>query len=664
MERIRLEEFLDYRFLSDLRLSPEGRKAAFAVSRSNEERDGYDTGIWVADLEDGSLRQLTRGKDERDPRWLDEDRLLFVSGRDKQKKYPQAEAYETDFYEISLRGGEACRRFRIHLPVKAAEEIGGGKWLLLAEYDTGLPEGFYEKAEEEREALLQERKAEADCSVFTELPFWHNGKGITNGKRNRLYLFQEETGSFRPLTAEDRQVEHYALSRDKGHVLVICSSWEQGQQSLKHSLSELSLPEGGEEILVPLERYELRNAGYAGERILVQGTENLSYGVNENSAVYEYDRQQGALRKLFAPDCALENSVGSDCRLGGGRSLVFTEDGFISIVTERNSSKLVHFELDGKRTDLTKDEGSVDCMDLQKGTLLYVAMRDGKLQELYRLTEQGETCLTDFNGKVLEGKYVAKPRFLSFTNRDGVEIDGFVLEPVDYDPEKRYPAILDIHGGPKTVYGDCFYHEMQYWANEGYFVFFCNPRGGDGRGDAFADIRGRYGKEDYQDIMEFTDQVLKAYPQIDPARLGVTGGSYGGFMTNWIIGNTDRFAAAASQRSIANWISMEGTSDIGPFFGEDQSGGNAWRHPEMAWECSPLKYADHCKTPTLFIHSDEDYRCWMVEAFQMFSALKLHGVESRICLFHGENHELSRSGKPKNRIRRLREITEWMGRYL
>ena len=407
-------------------------------------------------------------------------------------------------------------------------------------------------------------------------------------------------------------MEHYALSRDKGHVLVICSSWEQGQQSLKHSLSELSLPEGGEELLVPLDRYELRNAGYAGERILVLGTENLSYGVNENSAVYEYDWQQGALRKLFAPDCALENSVGSDCRLGGGRSLVFTEDGFVSIVTERNSSKLVRFELDGKRTELTKDEGSVDCMDLQKGALLYVAMRDGKLQELYQLTEQGETCLTDFNGKVLEEKYVAEPRFLSFTNRDGVEIDGFVLEPVDYDPQKRYPAILDIHGGPKTVYGNCFYHEMQYWANEEYFVFFCNPRGGDGRGDAFADIRGRYGKEDYQDIMEFTDQVLKAYPQIDPARLGVTGGSYGGFMTNWIIGNTDRFAAAASQRSIANWISMEGTSDIGPFFGEDQSGGNAWRNPETAWECSPLKYAEHCKTPTLFIHSDEDYRCWMV----------------------------------------------------
>ena len=135
-------------------------------------------------------------------------------------------------------------------------------------------------------------------------------------------------------------------------------------------------------------------------------------------------------------------------------------------------------------------------------------------------------------------------------------------------------------------------------------------------------------------------------------------------MTNWIIGHTHRFAVAASQRSISNWISMEGTSDIGPYFGMDQAGGNAWENFDQAWWHSPLKYADKCTTPTLFIHSDEDYRCWMVEAYQMFSALKVHGVESRICLFHGENHELSRSGKPNHRIRRLKEITDWFNHYL
>ena len=340
------------------------------------------------------------------------------------------------------------------------------------------------------------------------------------------------------------------------------------------------------------------------------------------------------------------------------------EDGVTYITTERNWSKINHTDYNGHVTSLTADEGSVDCMDKKGETLVYVAMRQNKLQELYCLTEQGEMQLSHINERIFEKKSVVTPKPLRITNDEGVEIDGWVLEPVDYDESKSYPAILDIHGGPKTVYGTCFMHEMQYWANEGYFVFFCNPRGGDGRGNEFADIRGRYGQEDYEDIMAFTDYVLWSYPQIDKSRIGVTGGSYGGFMTNWIIGHTHRFAAAASQRSISNWISMEGTSDIGPYFGLDQAGGNAWERQDQAWWHSPLKYADKCTTPTLFIHSDEDYRCWMVEALQMFSALKVHGIESRVCLFHGENHELSRSGKPEHRIRRLKEITDWFNHYL
>ena len=238
------------------------------------------------------------------------------------------------------------------------------------------------------------------------------------------------------------------------------------------------------------------------------------------------------------------------------------------------------------------------------------------------------------------------------------------MKPVDFDENKKYPGILNIHGGPKTVYGAVYFHEMQYWTNEGYAVFFCNPRGSDGRGNAFSDIRGKFGDIDYKDIMKFTDLVLAKYPFIDENKLGVTGGSYGGFMTNWIIGQTDRFKAAASQRSISNWISKFNTTDIGYYFVEDQQAATPWNDMQKLWDQSPLKFADKVKTPTLFIHSEEDYRCWMAEGLQMYTALKYHGVESRFCLFRGENHELSRSGKPKHRIRRLKEITEWFDRYL
>ena len=206
---------------------------------------------------------------------------------------------------------------------------------------------------------------------------------------------------------------------------------------------------------------------------------------------------------------------------------------------------------------------------------------------------------------------------------------------------------------------------MQLWASEGYFVFFCNPHGSDGKGNKFADIRGpKYGKLDYDDIMRFTDAVLEKYPQIDKSRVGMTGGSYGGFMANWIVGHTDRFAAVASQRSISNYISKCLTTDIGYYHNIYAMQADPWNGADILWEHSPLKYADKCTTPTLFIHADEDYRCWMGDAIQMFTALRMHGCPTRLCLFHKENHMLSRSGKPKHRIRRLKEITDWFEKYL
>ena len=183
----------------------------------------------------------------------------------------------------------------------------------------------------------------------------------------------------------------------------------------------------------------------------------------------------------------------------------------------------------------------------------------------------GMTRITHLNEAALEGRYVAEPHRVDYTSC-GYDLRGWVLLPQGYSPRKKYPAVLDVHGGPRCAYGETFFHEMQLWVAKGYVVFFTNIKGSDGRGDAFADIRGDYGGTDFQNLMDFTDAVLKAYPNIDPKRVCETGGSYGGFMTNWIIGHTDRFCCAASQRSISNWVSMSFISDIGAFFSADQYG--------------------------------------------------------------------------------------------
>lgn len=207
-------------------------------------------------------------------------------------------------------------------------------------------------------------------------------------------------------------------------------------------------------------------------------------------------------------------------------------------------------------------------------------------------------------------------------------------------------------------------NEIQVFASSGYFVFFCNPRGSEGRGNDFADIRKQFGDIDYIDFMEFTDAVLEKYPDIDETKLAVEGGSYGGFMTNWIIGHTNRFVAACAQRSIANWSGMEGTTDIGYYFCKGQTGASHMENHELQWKQSPLAYADKCVTPTLFLHGEKDYHCYMQEAFQMFSALKIHECPTKLCLFAGENHELSRSGGPKQKLQRFVEMLNWFSIYV
>ena len=359
-------------------------------------------------------------------------------------------------------------------------------------------------------------------------------------------------------------------------------------------------------------------------------------------------------------DMCMNNSVGTDVRLLGGKG-IFVKDEFMYFTnTEVNSSYIYRINKDGNIERLNEKQGSIDCFDVSKDGKIYaIALKDNNLQEIYEITDSVEERISFHNNIQYKISEVEELRF----ENDGIGFIGYVIKPVDYDSTKKYPAILSVHGGPKTVFGKVFHHEMQFLANNGYFVFYTNPRGSDGRGKMFADIRGKYGEIDYDDLMKFTDKVIENYPAIDSERLAVMGGSYGGFMTNWVIGHTERFKAACSQRSISNMTTEFLLTDIGYYFIDDQISATPWSNYEKLWYHSPLKYADKVKTPTLFIHSDEDYRCWTPEGIQMFSALKYHDVPARLVIFKGENHELSRSGKPLHRIKRLTEIFDWFENY-
>ncbi|HLS07289.1 MAG TPA: S9 family peptidase [Bacillota bacterium] len=273
--------------------------------------------------------------------------------------------------------------------------------------------------------------------------------------------------------------------------------------------------------------------------------------------------------------------------------------------------------------------------------------------------------LTKANEQYLNAVALSEPEELTITAEDGWNIQGWLLKPYNFTDGKKYPFVLEVHGGPHAMYGQTYFHEMQLLAAKGYVVLYTNPRGSHGYGQKFVDaVRGDYGGSDYTDLMTAVDTALATYSFIDEDRLGVTGGSYGGFMTNWIVGHTNRFKAAVTQRSISNWLSFYGVSDIGHFFTEWELGIDLLDDPEKLWEFSPLKYAKNVETPLLILHGELDYRCPIEQAEQLFIQLKKLGKNVEFVRFPNANHELSRSGKPNMRIERLHHICRWFEQYL
>jgi len=276
----------------------------------------------------------------------------------------------------------------------------------------------------------------------------------------------------------------------------------------------------------------------------------------------------------------------------------------------------------------------------------------------------GESArLTDFNSELLRQASLPRAIKAKARSRDGTELDYWVLMPREV--KGKAPWVLYIHGGPKTSYGYGFMFTFHVLASSGVAVVYGNPRGSDGYSEEFADIRGRWGTVDYEDLMAIADDAMAKFPQLEPSRAGVAGGSYGGFMTNWVITHTSRFKAAVSERSCVEWYSDWGTSDIGWYFDQDQlASQQPWRSVDVMLKASPLTYIENVTTPLLIMHALEDYRCPLSQALQLFTALKTLGVEVRMALFPGENHDLTRSGRPKSRVEYLKVMLDWLRSHL
>lgn len=635
-QRIQIDTFSRYHFLSAPAFSLDASMAAVIVKKVCG--NAYTSDVYVMDCDEKQLVQKTHCGNVRHFTWLQDHTLLFAC--------PDGES--TQFFVISDASSEPEPCFT--LPIKTLQAIvhGENSLILLAEYCIA------EKT----------NKADAAYDVFDELPFRWNAQGLINGVRKRLYQYNMLDHSLEALTGEDFYVGNlttspWTLSVNDRYLLFIGQKMD-GVQKTYTGLYSYEFNTKTLRCHLDDGRQKVELAQLLGDYAIVTTTPGNEYGSCQMPEFYKLDLKSGEMTLIRHYEYSTGAAITTDSTLGSGITNK-AENGVVYFTTmEGHNTRIRTIDLDGNLSTHFTPEGSVNCFDVRGSHLLYVGMFGMKLQELYLNGEQ----VSFLNEFIQRDFSISHPLPITSKREGGEEVTGWVIPPVNYQPGLQYPAILNIHGGPHAAFGPTFFHEMQVWANDGYFVFYCNPHGSDGRGNAFGDMRGIYGTIDYEDIMTFTDTVLQQWKDIDPMHIGVTGGSYGGYMTNWIIGHTDRFRCAVSQRSIADWALSEWISDCGYQRNAAKMGGTAIENIEKVMWHSPIMYANQVKTPTLFLHSYEDYRCHHTHAIAMFTAIRQRGIDSRLCIFKGENHELSRSGKPYNRVSRMTELLNWMNKYL
>jgi dipeptidyl aminopeptidase/acylaminoacyl peptidase len=346
----------------------------------------------------------------------------------------------------------------------------------------------------------------------------------------------------------------------------------------------------------------------------------------------------------------------------GGKALYF-ETGY------KGTSQFFRVDLASRRAaPITTGDRTVHFVDVNErtGKLVFAINDPTHLDDLFvsDLTGRNEHQITHVNDALMKQLALVAVERVPYKGADGWDVDGFFMKPVGWVAGRKYPMVLSIHGGPAGQYGFDWYHEFQVYASHGWAVFFTNPRGSTGYGEKFErGIELNWGGKDYSDVMNGVDAILAKYAWIDRDRLGVTGGSYGGFMTNWIVGHTTRFKAAVTLRSISNFVSDDGTRD-GMYGHADDFGGDIFEKFDLYWDRSPLKYVKNVKTPTLVLHSDNDYRVPIEQGEQWFRALRHYGVPSEIVFFPRENHNLTRTGEPKHLVESLNWQVYWFEKYL
>jgi len=625
---------------SDPRLHPDGTRVAFSVSRINFDDDRYDRTVWL--WEDGTARPFTHGPGDSSPRWSpDGTRLAFLRTVPGEEDTPQVAV-------MAAAGGEATVISDLPLGIEALEWSPAGDRLVAVGVDWVEEWAGLDGDERKRRPRRIDR-----------VPFRFDNRGWLHDRRRHLYLIDPSGNeSARCLTPGEFD-EGQPAWRPDGQAVAFTSA--------RHDRRGL---DPGQEILeVDLESGEQRTLVERGHWVLV------SY------------RPDGVVHALGQPDPWAHPSIISLWRVEASGDLVdltgyldrsvttsapsinpagpqWVGEAALTCLEDAGRVKVVRVEPDGTVDLLLDGDRAITGVSPSAdGTkLAYVAVAPADPGELHIFEAGAPPLMTDLNREFRSGVTLCEPDHFTVIS-DGEAIDVWVYLPPG---EEAVPTLLNIHGGPATQYGYTFFDEFQVYTGAGYGVVACNPRGASGRGvDFLRAVAGDgWGIVDETDVTAALDAALARFPRLDAGRVGIMGGSYGGFLTAWLIARHDRYRSAVVERALVGWSSFGGTSDIGATFGRMYLDADLPDGHRRLWEASPLSIAHQITTPTLIIHSENDFRCPIEQAEQLFVALKKRDVSAEFLRFPGEGHELSRSGKPKHRLERFEAVLDWHQRYL
>jgi dipeptidyl aminopeptidase/acylaminoacyl peptidase len=652
---IEIHDLYELRALSDPRLSPSGDEAVYVKTIMCEERNEYFSTLHSIRLQDKTTRQWTFGEQKiSTPRWSPDSRkIAFVSNRSGVNQ----------LYLIHRDGGEAEQL------TDYQKDVSNPVWSPCGEkiaVSLRLKKGeTFEKNEGEEEILKP--------YVTTSMKYKSDDRGFDDNCYSQIVVVDVASKKMRRVTDDVHDYALHSWSPDGKHIAFSVDRTKDKDFSFQSDLFIFHLE---------MNEYKKINkeSGYYGGAAWSPDGKHLAYMGHgreyENAThnkVWLYHFETGhAICLTEGMDLPVGDYINSDSIQGSSQTgILWSKDNesFYFLASDAGNTVLYYAHIEGAiYPALLQEEQHVYGFDFDstRQVMLVAMSKPTEPGELYILhVPSGElTEITSLNGDLLGKRELSSPQSFMYMGAKDWPIQGWIMKPVGYEEGKKYPLIVEIHGGPHTMYGNTFFHEFQVLASKGYAVLYVNPRGSHGYGQEFVDaVRGDYGGGDYEDIMAAVEYALEEFPFIDETRLGVTGGSYGGFMTNWIIGHSDKFKAAATQRSISNWISFYGVSDIGYYFSEWQIQSDLG-DIETLWKHSPLAYVKNMDTPLLILHSEKDYRCPIEQAEQLFIALKREKKEVRFVRFPESNHNLSRTGKPSLREARLQEIVDWFGEHL